>query len=1086
LRDQDNMTLSAKAAAAPAEAIFAPPLRMSLMKEISERIRRPFLTGMAILLIAGVGSYIALQRYRLTSLQVAYSDEVMVQLNDLLANLDHAEAIERAYLTSGDPAGGKDPALIAAIELNLARLQRAASTGEVPASDFPGLAAQVHARLNFFDQLSDVRVHQGEAAATAMFTAGPPNGTAIAIHDRVREMNAAQERQLAARLVSEHLFSRLLGVIVVAGCILAFASITYAGYFVDGALKLITTHLTEDARGREALSALNQTLEQRINERSAAAAQCARDLERVGREAHQQEQLLKALMDFIAEGVLVCDTHMRLLRTNAAAERLLGKDLGQQTLDRLPEAFEMIDSASGDPIEGGQWPLALAVRGNPQRLDFRLRDLQSGEMRQVESLCMPLRDEQGVVRAALGLVRDVTPTARGQQAAALLEAIAALSDDALITLTRDGKVSSWNPGAARMFGYAAEEIIGHASRRIVSDEARAVTREVSRRMLEGGASERFEMEAVRKDGSRLPLIIEAFALRHAFDQDAAFMLICRDLTDRKLLEAEASRARAEALEAARMRFEFLINMSREFRNALNRITRVVPQLLESSLAAAQRDHVRMISSNTEGLLQTVNDILDLASLASGKVEFEQSEFDLYEVVEGAIDVAAERGQSKDLELVLAMGPDLPRRLIGDRHRMAQVLAILVDSSIKFNDHGEVVVSVDCEQRGDGFTALRCELRGTGAAAPADLQARLSQPLLAADARADREPGGNGLGLAIAAQLVERMGGGKIVAAGEPGHSLVVRFVLRFQHVPGEARDAGERVEMAGRRILVVDDNATSRVGVCGQLAQLGLSPDSAIGGAEALVVMRQRAAASTPYDLVLIDMRMPGMDGFALVRAIRSDPRLNAARLVMMGPYGVPEQPDTDGWLIKPIKPTRLLECLKRLAAGPGSAPPQLDRASHEAAGTVAANGHTGALPNGSNGLGHGPPVAANGHPSLDRSVLGALRALGGGKGDAIVQSLIKSFTAELPARITELDQAALAPDGPALRTHAMMLQGLAAGLGLTRLGALCAALAAHTGQADPRAVAAIIDSLRDEAAKVIALLEDEAAEPAGGPAIQA
>ena len=104
--------------------------------------------------------------------------------------------------------------------------------------------------------------------------------------------------------------------------------------------------------------------------------------------------------------------------------------------------------------------------------------------------------------------------------------------------------------------------------------------------------------------------------------------------------------------------------------------------------------------------------------------------------------------------------------------------------------------------------------------------------------------------------------------------------------------------------------------VCGQLAQWGLAPDSAIGGAEALVTMRQRAAANAPYDLVLIDMRMPGMDGFALARAIKSDPRLNAARLVMMGPYGVPEQPDTDGWLVKPIKPTCLLDCLTRLVAG--------------------------------------------------------------------------------------------------------------------------------------------------------------------------
>jgi CHASE3 domain sensor protein len=268
------MALPINISAVAGETPAVSPLRMSLMKEISERIRRPFLAGMAILLIAGLGSYFALQRYRLTSLQVAYSDQVMVQLNDLLANLDQAEAAERTFLTSGNPSTGVDPALAGAIQQNLARLGRAVDNGELASHDFIELAGQVSARQHFFAQLSTVRLNQGEAAATAMYTAGIPDGLVSVIHDRVRELSAAQDHKLAAHLVSEHLFSRLLGCIVVAGCILAFASIAYAGYFVDGALRLITNHLTEDARGREALATLNLTLEERINERSAAAAEC--------------------------------------------------------------------------------------------------------------------------------------------------------------------------------------------------------------------------------------------------------------------------------------------------------------------------------------------------------------------------------------------------------------------------------------------------------------------------------------------------------------------------------------------------------------------------------------------------------------------------------------------------------------------------------------------------------------------------------------------------------------------------------------------------------------------------------------------
>jgi PAS domain S-box-containing protein len=361
---------------------------------------------------------------------------------------------------------------------------------------------------------------------------------------------------------------------------------------------------------------------------------------------------------------------MRLLQTNAAAERLLGEGFGRQSLDHLPRDFEMVDAVAAKPVEAGKWPLAQAVRGHQCQLDFHLRNRASGETHLIESTSVPLCDENGAVRAAIGLIRDVTPVAKGQQAAALLEAITARSDDAFIAIGRDGKVVSWNASATRMFGYAPEEIIGHACRRIVSDEAITLTRDVSQRMLAGGGPERFTIEAVRKDGSRLPVLVEAYPLNDTLGEDAAFMLICRNVTDQKLLRAEASNARAIVLDEARKRFEFLINMSHEFRTSLNRIMGVLPLLVESSLSGQQRDYVRSISTSTEGLLEAVNDILDLAGLAAGKVVFDQSELDLYETVEAAIDIAAEQGQSKDIELVLTMGPDLPRHLMGDRTRVA--------------------------------------------------------------------------------------------------------------------------------------------------------------------------------------------------------------------------------------------------------------------------------------------------------------------------------------------------------------------------------------------------------------------------------
>ncbi|HEX4211499.1 MAG TPA: CHASE3 domain-containing protein, partial [Candidatus Binataceae bacterium] len=344
------------------ETASARPVRMTLIKEISEQIRRPFLMGMAILLLAGLASYFALESYRSSSQQVVRSDRVISLLNDLLLNIDRAEASERGYLTSGvSPDEGA--ALAAAIHQDLSQIKQAARDSAIAPREADALSAQVEAKLKFFDQLSAVRAAQGEAAATAMFTAGQADDLLSGIHDRAQQMTSAQEGLLAVHLADQHTLSRLLGFLVVAGCILAFAAVTYAGYFVENAFKLIASHLTEDANGREALAALNETLEERINERSAAAAQCAHDLERAHRDLRHQGQILQAVLNFIDEGVLVCDTHMRLLQTNPAAERLLGEGFGNTSLDHLLKTFEMADPLAAKPFEASDWPLEQALRG---------------------------------------------------------------------------------------------------------------------------------------------------------------------------------------------------------------------------------------------------------------------------------------------------------------------------------------------------------------------------------------------------------------------------------------------------------------------------------------------------------------------------------------------------------------------------------------------------------------------------------------------------------------------------------------------------------------------------------------------------
>jgi two-component system sensor histidine kinase/response regulator len=378
--------------------------------------------------------------------------------------------------------------------------------------------------------------------------------------------------------------------------------------------------------------------------------------------------------------------------------------------------------------------------------------------------------------------------------------------------------------------------------------------------------------------------------------------------------AELESARRLAELANRAKSEFLANMSHEIRTPMNGVIGMATLLLDEGLTSVQREYAQAILSSGEALLAIINDILDLSKIEAGKLELESADIELREIVEGVAQLLALQADAKGLELIVQIHGGVPEYLRGDPMRLRQVLTNLVGNAVKFTAAGEVLIQVEPIRVQDGRARLRFNVSDTGIGIPADRRELLFQPFQQLDGSTTRRFGGTGLGLSIARKLAEMMGG-EIGVESEPGRGSRFWFT-----VDCECRDEPPRFETqaarAGRRILIVDDNANNRLALAGQLRRFGFAHELATDGVEALETLHQAARAGTPFDLAIVDFHMPGINGLDLGRRIKSDPRLAETHLVMLTSAGERSEATKyadvgfDAYLLKPAKASLLLDCL--------------------------------------------------------------------------------------------------------------------------------------------------------------------------------
>ncbi len=705
--------------------------------------------------------------------------------------------------------------------------------------------------------------------------------------------------------------------------------------FLSGFTKIVGSLSLDRIRASQAAEDLKKRAEE-LRRSQAAALSLAEDAEmarsEIARYRDDLEQLVKdrteelrvseertrLLLESVAEGIIGVSVDGNMTFINPAACRMLGYS---------PDEFEGKDLHSlvhyahedGSPYRRENCPMHKSISvGTASHVDTEVLWRKDGTSFPVAYSSNPVHKDGSLVGSVITF-SDITDRRRAEQALAESErrtrTILETAIEGVLLVDNDTVILIANPALCGILGRPQDDIIGHTVFDFVDDENRLILlSELEKRRQ--GKSGAYEICLQRPDGVNVPCLFNATPFVDEKGTKKGSFALVTDITARKLAEEQVRRAKEIAEEATKAKSDFLANMSHEIRTPMNAVIGMAHLALQTELTPKQADYLTKIQRSAHSLLGIINDILDFSKIEAGKLEMESVDFSLEEVLDNVSTVVGVKVHEKELEFLMDTSQDVPLALVGDPLRLGQVLINLCNNAVKFTEEGEIVISTGLLEKQDEWVMLQFSVRDTGVGLTQEQQGKLFQAFSQADMSTTRKYGGTGLGLTISKRLVNMMGG-EIWVESEAGKGSEFIFTAKFGLAGKLSRKRLEpSVELRGMRVLVIDDNSSSREILQSLLETMSFEVTVAASAEEGITEL-EKQANTCPYRLVLMDWKMPGLDGIKATELIKNHPRLpEKPKIIIATAYGreeVMQRSDkvgVDGFLLKPVGQSVLFDSI--------------------------------------------------------------------------------------------------------------------------------------------------------------------------------
>jgi len=863
---------------------------------IEKKIALAFALVLAVLVTISVVSYRnatkMIENYR----RVTHTQDVLVALDETQSAIADAETGQRGYILTGKEIFLEPyTAALKEIDSDLERLRRLTTDNPNQQRRIALLKPLVSAKLEYLDQVITLRRERGFEAAQRIISTGYGRRVMDDIRKITGEMEEEERQLLKLREAESE----------------ASASSTMATLFMLALIVLALLPVAFYIIKRDFIK--RRRAEETLRETTT---------------------LQRAILD--GAGYMLISTGLdgTIKTFNRAAEQMTGytaeEVVGKETPALFHDAEEIaahareLSAELGRAIEPGREFrefVATTEQGIPFEREWTIIRKDKTRFPVLFSITA-LHESENNITGYLAIDADITERKLAEAALLKSEERFQLATRATNDVMWDWDVATngiwWNEGIHAVFGYTADKVgtdLAWWLKNIHPDDEEPVGASIHHFLDSAELVWTGEYRYARADGSYATVIDRGIVVRDEHGKPLRMIGSMLDITERKRAEVELAQARDAALESTRLKSEFLANMSHEIRTPMNGVIGMTGLLLDTELNEEQQDYAETIRTSADALLTVINDILDFSKIEAGKLRFEKLDFDLSNAVEGAVELLAERAQGKGIELASLIESDLATALRGDPGRLRQVLTNLLGNAVKFTEAGEVVLRVTKERETDSHVIARFAISDTGIGISREAQRRLFQAFVQADGSTTRKYGGTGLGLAIAKQLVEMMDG-QIGIESEVGKGSTFWFTARFEKHPAGVIHAPVKAQLENVRVLIVDDNATNRKILMRQAALWGMVADDVDSGARALESLRRAARDGTPYELAILDLMMPDMDGFELARAIKQDALIAATKLVLLTSFGqrghvtTAREAGIAAYLTKPVRQSQLYDCL--------------------------------------------------------------------------------------------------------------------------------------------------------------------------------